>query len=290
MSALSGAGTIERPWQRALIRLGVFLAAVIICLPGIWVMLSAFRPNVEILAKPPQWVPHLTLENFEAMFGLRPNVELGLPVGHYFRNSLIASVTSTVIALALGTMGGYAFARFRFRGKGAIFLGFMLSRTVPGVALSLPLFIIWSRIGLLDTHFGLIIVYLALNIPFTIWMTDGFFRQIPIDLSEAAQIDGCTRWQAFWRVEFPLARAGLSSAAIFAFLTSWNEFALASQLTRSIDSKTLTVGLMDYTSQFTIDWVGMCAMGVLIIIPALIFTFIIQKHLIAGLTFGAVKG
>jgi multiple sugar transport system permease protein len=287
---VSAIGTIERPWQRALIRLGVAVCVVIICTPGLWVALAAFRPNVEIMSKPPVWVPHLTLDNFEAMLGLLPNVELAIPVGHYFRNSLIASIASTVVAVTFGTMGGYAFARYRFRGKGALFLAFMLSRAIPGVALSLPLFIIWSWIGLLDTHLGLILVYLAMNIPFTIWLTDGYFRQIPTELSEAAQIDGCTGWEAFWKVEFPLARSGLASAGIFAFLSSWNEFALASMLTRSIASKTMPVGLMDYTSQFTIDWVGMCAMAVLIIIPALVVTFIVQKHLISGLTLGAVKG
>jgi len=263
---------------------------VVICFPGLWVVLAAFRPNVEIMTKPPVWIPHLTLENFEAMLGLLPNVELAIPVGHYFRNSLVASLTSTAVALLIGTMGGYAFARYRFRGKAALFVAFMLSRTIPGVALSLPLFIIWSRIGLIDTSIGLIVVYVAMNVPFTIWLTDGYFRQIPLELSEAALIDGCSRWVAFWRVEFPLARSGLASAGIFAFLTSWNEFALASLLTRSVASKTMPVGLMDYTSQFTIDWVGMCAMAVLIIVPAVVVTFILQRHLIAGLTLGAVKG
>jgi multiple sugar transport system permease protein len=187
-------------------------------------------------------------------------------------------------------MGGYAFARFRFRGKAGLFLTLMLSRTVPGIALSLPLFMLWSRLGLLDTRLGVIIVYLAMNIPFSVWLTDGFFRQIPADLTEAAQIDGSTRWQAFWRIEFPLARSGLATAGIFAFLTSWNEYALASQLTRTTASKTMPVGLMDFTAQFTVDWTGMCAMAVLIIIPAIVLTFIVQKHLIAGLTFGGVKG
>jgi multiple sugar transport system permease protein len=282
--------TIEKPWQRWLIRLGVFVAMVILVVPGAWVVLTAFRPNIEVLARPAVWIPQeLTLHNFQGIFGLLPT-QPGLPVANYFINSLVISITSTVVAIALGMMGGYAFARFRFRGKGALFLGFMLSRTVPGVALSLPLFILWSRIGLIDTPFGLILVYMAINIPFTIWLTDGFFRQIPVDLSEAAQIDGCTRWQAFWRVEFPLARAGLASAAIFAFLTSWNEYALASNLTRTTASKTMPVGLMDFTAQFTVDWTGMSAMAVLIIIPALVLTFIVQKHLIAGLTFGGVKG
>lgn len=286
---MSGVVGSDRLWQRVLIRLGLAFCVAVIVFPGLWVALAAFRPNVEIMTKPPVWVPHLTLENFEAMLGLLPNVELAIPVGHYFRNSLVASITSTLIAIVFGTMGGYAFARYRFKGWGTIFITFMLSRSIPGVALSLPLFILWSRIGLIDTSFGLIIVYVAMNVPLTIWLTDGFFRQIPIELSEAAQIDGCSRWAAFWRVEFPLARPGLASAGIFAFLTSWNEFALASLLTRSVASKTMPVGLMDYTSQFTIDWVGMCAMAVLIIVPALIVTFVIQKHLIAGLTFGGVK-
>jgi multiple sugar transport system permease protein len=282
--------TVEKPWQRWLIRLGVFVAMVILVVPGAWVVLTAFRPNIEILARPAVWIPNtLTLNNFLGIFGLL-TTQQGLPVSQYFINSLVISITSTVIAIGIGMMGGYAFARYRFRGKATLFLGFMLSRTVPGVALSLPLFILWSRLGLIDTPIGLIIVYLAVNIPFTIWLTDGFFRQIPVDLSEAAQIDGCTPWQAFWKVEFPLAKSGLASAAIFAFLTSWNEYALASQLTRTTASKTMPVGLMDFTAQFTVDWTGMSAMAVLIIVPALVLTFIVQKHLIAGLTFGGVKG
>lgn len=282
--------TIERPWQRWLIRIGVFIAMALLCVPGLWVVLTAFRPNIEILARPPVWIPQQwTLDNFRGIFGLLPAQQQGLPVARYFINSLVISLTSTFVAIVIGMMGGYAFARYRFRAKSAMFVGFMLSRTVPGIALSLPLFIVWSRLGILDTSFGLILVYMAINIPFTIWLTDGFFRQIPVDLAEAAQIDGCTRWQAFWKVEFPLARSGLASAAIFAFLTSWNEYALASQLTRTTASKTMPVGLMDFTAQFTVDWSGMSAMAVLIIIPALLLTFIVQKHLIAGLTFGGVK-
>jgi multiple sugar transport system permease protein len=282
--------TIERPWQRWLIRIGVFLAMALLCVPGLWVVLTAFRPNIEILARPPVWIPqNPTLDNFRGIFGLLPNQQQGLPVGRYFLNSLVISLTSTAVAIVIGMMGGYAFARYRFKAKAALFVSFMLSRTVPGIALSLPLFIVWSRLGILDTSFGLILVYLAINIPFTIWLTDGFFRQIPVDLAEAAQIDGCTRWQAFWKVEFPLARSGLASAAIFAFLTSWNEYALASQLTRTTASKTMPVGLMDFTAQFTVDWAGMSAMAVLIIIPALLLTFVVQRHLIAGLTFGGVK-
>ncbi|MBA3041628.1 MAG: carbohydrate ABC transporter permease [Alphaproteobacteria bacterium] len=270
-------------------KITLFVAMTIICLPGLWIVLSSFRPTVEIMAKPPVWIPQdLSLDAYVAMFsGIGQG---GIPVIEYFRNSLIISVTSTVISLAIGMAGGYAFARYRFKAKSAIFLGLMLTRTVPGIALSLPLFFVYARLGIIDTHFGLILVYVALNVPFTIWLIDGFFRQVPKDLAEAAQIDGCTRWQAFWQVEFPLAGPGIASAGIFAFLTSWNEFALASQLTRSVTSKTLPVGLLDYTAEFTIDWRGMCALAVVMIIPALVLTFIVQKHLVSGLTSGAVKG
>ncbi|MGJ7038379.1 multiple sugar transport system permease protein [Shinella sp. BE166] len=270
-------------------KIGLFLAMTVICLPGLWIVLASFRPTVEIMAKPPVWIPQdLSFDAYVAMFsGVGQG---GIPVIEYFRNSLIISVTSTAIALAIGMAGGYAFARFRFKAKSSIFLGLMLTRTVPGIALSLPLFFVYSRLGIIDTHFGLIMAYVALNVPFTIWLIDGFFRQVPKDLAEAAQIDGCTRWQAFWQVEFPLAGPGIASAGIFAFLTSWNEFALASQLTRSVNSKTLPVGLLDYTAEFTIDWRGMCALAVIMIIPALVLTFIVQKHLVSGLTSGAVKG
>jgi multiple sugar transport system permease protein len=270
--------------------LGTFLLMVVICIPGLWVVLSAFRPNREILARPPVWIPEaLTLNNFAKIFGWG-DAQVAIPVGSYFMNSVVIATTSTFVALVIGMAGGYAFARFRFRFKNSLFLSLMLFRTVPGIALSLPLFILWSRLGIIDTQMGLIIVYISLNVPFTIWLIDSFFRQIPISLSEAAQVDGCTRWQAFWKIEFPLARGGIAAAGVFAFLTSWNEYALAAQLTRSTDSKTLPVGLMDFTAQFTIDWAGMSAMAVIIIVPALILTFLVQKHLIRGLTFGGVKG
>ena len=262
---------------------------LIICAPGAWIILNSLRPTVEIMAKPAVWIPHeLNLEAYRSMFSVVG--QGGIPVWAYFRNSLIISATSTVIAIAIGMSGGYAFARFRFPGKSAWFLSLMLSRTVPGIALSLPLFIVYAHLGIIDTHLALIVAYVALNVPFTIWLIDGFFRQVPRDLAEAAQIDGCTRWQAFWQVEFPLAGPGIASSAIFAFLTSWNEFALASQLTRSVSSKTLPVGLLDYTAEFTIDWRGMCALAVVMVAPALALTFVIQKRLVSGLTFGAVKG
>ncbi|WP_026121720.1 ABC transporter permease subunit [Paraburkholderia kururiensis] len=275
--------------KRCALWVGVFAVMCVICLPGLWVVLNAFRPNVAILSNESPFVASsYTLDNFRAMFGF--GAMASLPIAKYFVNSLIISSVSTAAALVIGVLGGYAFARFEFRRKNVLFVLLMLTRAIPGIALSLPIFMLWAWTGLLDTRLGVIVVYLAMNVPFTVWLIDGFFREVPIELSQAALIDGCTRWQAFWRVELPLARSGIASAGIFSFLTSWNEFALATQLCRSPETKTLPVGLMDYTAQFSVDWAGMCAMAVVIIVPAIVLTFIVQKHLIAGLTLGGVKG
>jgi multiple sugar transport system permease protein len=144
--------------------------------------------------------------------------------------------------------------------------------------------------GFIDRIIGIVIVYVALNVPFTIWLTDGFFREIPPELSESAQLDGCSRWQAFWRIDFPLAGPGIGASGIFAFLIAWNEFAISNVLTRTLRSKTLPVGLFDFVFEFTLDWRGMCTLAVVMLVPAVIITFIIQKNLVRGLTFGAVKG
>ncbi len=272
-----------------LIMLGFFL-------PALWIILTSFRLNVEINSRPPIWIPStLTLDSYlillgqptpEGAFGMGGNI----PFGSYARNSLIISLVSTFFALVLGTMAGYTFSRFRFRGKNGIFLGMMLARAVPGIALSLPLFILFVRTGLSDTIVGMIIIYAALNVPFTAWLMDGFFRAIPEELDDAARIDGCSHWGAFIRVDLPLALPGAAASGIFAFLTAWNEFALASVITRTPASRTFPPALFEFTGQFVSDWRGMCAMSVMMLIPAVIFVALIQRQLMEGLTSGAVKG
>ncbi len=269
----------------------VFVILTIGALPAVWILLTAFRPGSEINASPPIWIPqHLTLDAFLNLFGLNPAYAAGVPALSYLRNSLVISLSSTFFAVGLGTMAAYAFSRFEFRGHTLVFLIIMLSRSVPGIALSLPLFLIMKSIGWIDTLHGLSFVYVAVNIPFTVWLMDGFFRQIPRELDEAAYIDGCGYWQTFWRIDLPLALPGMAAAAIFAFLASWNEYQIATLMTRTPNAKTLPVGLYDFTSQFTVDWRGMCALAVLMMIPAIVFVILTQRHMVRGLTFGAVKG
>lgn len=264
---------------------------ILFALPAIWVIFTAFRPANEVNVTPPVWIPQkITLDAFASLFGFNPDIAAGVPVGNYMWNSIRVSLLSTIISVGLGTMAGYAFSRFRFRGHTLVFLLIMLSRAVPGVALGLPLFLLMRQYGLVDTVHGLALVYIAINIPFTAWLMDGFFRQIPKELDEAAYIDGCNHWSAFWRIDLPLALPGMAAASIFAFLASWNEYQLASLLTKTPVAKTFPVGLFDFTSQFTVDWRGMAAMSVLMMLPAIAFVILTQRRLTEGLTFGAIKG
>jgi len=280
-----------RKVKRELYNLFAVLILFLIALPAFWIIFTAFRPGNEINTTPPIWIPHkLTLDAFATLFGLNPDYASGVPVFSYLRNTAAVALVATFFALTIGTLAGYAFSRFRFPGHTLIFLGLMLSRAVPGVALGLPLFLLMRQYGLIDTVHGLALIYVAINIPFTVWLMDGFFRQIPKELDEAAYIDGCGYWSAFWRVDLPLSLPGMAAAGIFAFLAAWNEYQIASLVTSTPKSKTFPVGLYDFTSQFTVDWRGMTAMSVLMIIPAIVFVILIQRRLTEGLTFGALKG
>jgi multiple sugar transport system permease protein len=265
-------------------------------IPVLWLILTSFRPNIEINTRPPVWISsNLNFDSYLALLGFGVNPERfafgeNVPFGAYLRNSLVAALFSTTFALVIGTLAAYAFSSFKFRGRNGVFLTLMLFRAIPGIALSLPLFFLFTRLGLTDTLLGLVIAYTALNVPFTAWLMAGFIGEIPESLNDAALIDGCSKWTAFLRVELPLVGPGLAASGIFAFLTSWNEFAVASVISRTTAAKTFPVGLFDFTGEFVSDWRGMCAMSVLMLIPAVIFVIIVQRQLLRGLTLGAVKG
>lgn len=277
--------------QQFLLNALAYLIMAAMMFPAVWVVFTAIRPNSEINAVPVVWIPReLTLDAFVNMFGGNPDMLSQAPIPRYALNSIIVATGSTIFAVTLGTAGGYAFARFRFRGHSSLFLGLMLSRAVPGIALGLPLFILFSSIGLLNQLTTLILINTALNVPFTVWLMDGFFRTIPSDLDESAYIDGASHWQAFWLIDLPLARSGMTAAAVFAFLASWNEFQIVSVISRSPEGKTFTIGLLSFIQTFTSDWRGMAALSALMMIPALIFVAVAQRNMMRGLTFGAVKG
>jgi len=273
-----------------------FIVLLVFIIPVLWLIWTSMRPNIEINTRPPVWVSkNLNFDSYLALLGFEVKHEgfgfgENVPFGKYFRNSIISALGSTFFALIIGTLAAFAFSRFNFKGRNGIFLSLMLARAIPGIALSLPLLVLFTRLGLSDRVYGLIIAYTAMNVPFTAWLMSGFIGEIPQELSEAALIDGCSRWSSFNKIELPLVGPGLAASGIFAFLTSWNEFAIASVITRTTASKTFPVGLFDFTAEFVSDWRGMCAMSVLMLIPAVIFVILVQRQLVRGLTLGAIKG
>jgi len=279
----------RRRLRQELWNIATYIVIFVFFLPTLWIILTSMRPEVEVNARPPVLLPRaLVFDSFAYLFKVG-HAEKTIPFYEYFYNSLVISAASTVLALTVGTLAGYAFARFHFQGSNLVFVGMMLARAIPGIAISLPFFILFARLGLLDKITGLVVAYAAMNTPFTTWLMQGFFKDVPKELDEAAQIDGCSRWQSFIRIDLPLALPGLAASGIFAFLSAWGEFQIASVLTRTPASKTFPVGLYDFTQQFTVDWRGMCAMSVVMLVPAVIFVLLTQRQLIRGLTFGAFK-
>jgi len=206
----------------------------------------------------------------------------------YLGNSVVVSLFATVLTLVFGTMCAYAISRFKFSGRSPIAFGTLLIRTVPPAVLAIPVYFIFTPLHL-DGLVGLTISYIALNLPFTIWLLYGFIEQVPTELEEAATVDGCGPFRLFFTLILPLLKPGLAAAAIFTFRIAWNELVLASILTNRT-SRTLPYGVYLFITDVGIDWGQLMAAGMLVALPPLIFTFVAARQIITGLTAGAVKG
>jgi multiple sugar transport system permease protein len=207
----------------------------------------------------------------------------------YLGNSIIVGITATVVTLLLGTMCAYALSRFRFFGRAPLAFSTLLVRTLPPAVLAIPLYFLWSRLGIGDSLGGLILAYVALNLPFTIWLLYGFLEQVPLELEEAAIVDGAGPLRLFFTIILPLVKPGLAAASIFTFRIAWNELVIASVLTNRT-TRTAPYAVYLFITSEGIEWGRLMAAGVLVALPPLIFTFIAARQIIAGLTAGAVKG
>lgn len=223
-----------------------------------------------------------TLDNYREVLGEGS-------FARYLTNSLIVGVVSTLLTLFLGCAAAYGLARFQFPARTTLAYATLLLRTVPLAVLAVPVFMIWSTAGLVNSLSGLVLLYVAVNLPFAIWLLYGFVQQVPIELEEAAAIDGCGPIRVFYKVVLPLIKPGLAAAAIFTFRIAWNEFILALVLTDRA-TRTLPVAASLYITDIGVDWGKIMALGSIIAIPPLIFTFVAARQIITGLTAGAVKG
>jgi len=261
----------------------LLVVLALFCLAPIAVIFAtSLRQQVQVFAEPLNFIFMPTLENYRAVLGEGS-------FARYLSNSLVVGIVSTALTLVLGTMAAYGLVRFRFRGRTAVAYTTLLLRTVPLAVLAVPVFMLWSRVGLINSLTGLVLLYVAVNLPFTIWLLYGFILQVPVELEEAAAIDGCGPLRVFFRVVLPLIKPGLAAAAIFTFRIAWNEFILALVLTDRA-TRTLPVAASLYITDIGVDWGKIMALSSLIAIPPLIFTFVAARQIITGLTAGAVKG
>jgi len=265
-----------------LIYLVIILAVLLSIFPILYLLITSFKPADLTFAVPPVWIFHPTLQNYFDVFA-------GGTFNKYFMNSVIVALSTTAIALTLGSFAGYGFARFQFRGKTWMMLSSLIPQMLPPITIIVPLYVLFNSMKLIDTQLALIISYLTFSIPLSIWMMTGFFADVPPELEESAMIDGCTRMGAFFRVNLPIAAPGLAATAILSFIYCWNEFLYAVILTGR-DARTLPVTITSFMTNKAILWGRIAASGSLILVPVLIFALLAQRYLVRGLSRGAVKG
>ena len=205
-----------------------------------------------------------------------------------FENSLIIAISSTILAVGLGTFTAYGFSRFRIAGEADLLFFILSTRMLPPVVVAIPMFLMYRAVGLTDTHIGLIIMYVAFNLSFSVWLMKGFMDEIPKEYEEAALVDGYTRIQAFFKIVLPEATTGIAATAVFCFITAWNEYAFALMLT-SRNAQTAPPFIPAQVGSGLTDWTTIAAGSVLFLLPVAIFTFMLRKHLLRGVTFGAIR-
>ncbi|RSM70505.1 carbohydrate ABC transporter permease [Kibdelosporangium aridum] len=270
--------------QRIALNMAGVIGALLFGFPTYWLFTTALKTPGEVLSPRYDLIPlSITFENFATALA-KPGFTT------FLTNSLIVTLGAVLTALIAGVLAAVPLARMKFRGrKGFLFL-VLIAQLAPIEALLIPLYLLMRDAGLLNQLPSLLFVYMALTLPFTCWMLYGFVNGIPIELEEAAMIDGCGRWEAFRRVTLPLLGPGLVATSVFSFITAWNEFLFALVLMRDQDKQTIPVWLSTFRTAFAVDWGGIMAASVLYAVPALIFFLIVQRKLVSGLTAGAVKG
>ena len=259
--------------------LAVIAIALIVLFPFMWMLLSSFKTQLDIIAWPPKLVFTPTLRNYEKVFGEQDFLK-------YFVNSTVVGVAAVGLSLLLGLPAAYSIARFKQQ-RLAVFI--LLARLMPGISFLMPWYIVFSRLGLMDSYIALILSHMLIALPIVVWIMSSYFATIPPDLEESAMVDGATRQYAFWKIILPLSAPGIITASTLSFIFSWNNF-MFSQVLSMEKTKTLPIAVYNFLSYAEVDWGGVMAAAVAIMAPAIVLTMVFQKYVVKGLTMGAVKG
>jgi len=273
---------LAKPGLRRVLHYAAAVAVVLVWLfPLLWMVLTSLKTRPDIFSRVPLFSFVPTLDNYLAVLS-RSEFTEGLV------NSIKTASLTTLIAVMAGTLAAYPLARLRFAGRDPLLFWVLSLRMLPAVAIVVPFYLILYRLGLLDTLAGLVMAYLSFSLPFAAWMLVGFVRDLPKELDDAAFIDGCNHWQLLWRVHVPLLRPALAVVAIFTFVFAWNELVLALMLTE-VDAKTVPVAIIGMVQPDNIPWGEIAAGSILTLLPMMIVVFALQRHIVRGLTLGAVR-
>jgi len=262
-------------------RIAIALTLLILLLPFLWLLQMSFKTNDQILQFPPPLIFAPTLENYTALWHSA--------FSESFVNSLLSASFSTLLALLLGVPGAYALSRWSRRGRGALRFAILVTRMAPPIAFTIPFFLFYRWIGLLDTVTGLVLVYTSFDLPLVIWMMQPFFETVPASLEEAALVDGASHRVIFMRIMLPMVTPGIAATAILCFLYAWNDFFFALILTRTA-ARTAPVAVVNFMNYEGWEWGKIAAGGTLVMAPVLVFSLAVRRYLVSGLTAGAVKG
>ncbi|MBH25761.1 MAG: ABC transporter [Myxococcales bacterium] len=275
--------------RQAVTHAGLVMFTLMVLYPVFWVIAMAFTPqqgfSMSLLPLP----TNPTFDNFIHVVSTEGSDGSWL-FGRQLFNSLVISLSTTIVGIFMACTAAYAFSRFSFPGRRAGLMMFLVSQMFPGTLMLIPLYVILDALGLLNQVLGLILVYSTTSIPFCVWMLKGYFDTIPRDLEESAIIDGASPFTTFWRIILPLARPAIAVTALFSFMTAWNEFILATTFMSTETSYTLPVTLRNYVGEYSTYWGYFAAGAILVSIPVMALFFLLQKNLVGGLTAGAVKG
>jgi ABC-type glycerol-3-phosphate transport system permease component len=259
------------------------LLMAVILVPFFWMFSVSLKPATEPFAIPARlWPENPTLENYETAF--RPEFR------RYFLNSTIISAVTVAVSISVGLLAAYSFSRFTLRLLTLFLVGIILAQMFPVGAMIIPIYKVMRDLNLLNTYTSLILAYITITLPVAIWMLRGFIRSIPLDLEEAAMVDGATRLQAFVRVVVPLARPGIVATSVWIIVVTWQEFLFALAFTTTQEMRTLPVGMNDFIGQYGIRYGELMASSVMVSVPIIVLFFFLQQHFVAGLTAGATKG
>ena len=277
-------------------KLALFLLTIPVLLfiffPILWLFSASLSTQVELYTVPPHWIPQQpTFQNYlDIFFPSQATSAVPRTFAAALLNSIKIASAVTVICIVLGSLAAYALVRIPFKHNRTIQIGILGTRMIPEMSLIIPLFIVASSLGLINKPIVLIVAYLSFALPYAIWMMAAFFQTVPVELEDAARIDGCSRLGILFKIIMPISTPGLISTAMFTFLLAWDEFFYALIFTSTLDAKTAPVAIAEFIGRYALNTTGMMAGGILAALPPVILAFIFQRYIVSGMTAGAVKG